>query len=67
MPELWHQDVPNRKEQLVYKKKDEGRKVLSSALIFLDTNSSPAANRQESLLGSVPAKRKAAATGGPYG
>jgi arginine repressor len=34
MPELWHQDVPNRKEQLVYKKKDEGRKVLSSALIF---------------------------------
>ena len=35
MPELWHQDVPNRKEQLVYKKKDEGRKVLSSALIFV--------------------------------
>jgi len=34
MPKLWNQDVPNRKEQLICKKKDQGWKVFPSALIF---------------------------------
>jgi hypothetical protein len=50
MPELWHQDVPNRKEHLVYKKRMKGGRFFLPPLSFrIPTPHPPQTDRNLSL------------------